>query len=601
MTSTPSIINPPLYKRIILWMILIALLATPTMVRLSAKTPMAAVGTYGFVLTEVAKQSGINFQHTAPKFDSKLDHIMPQIAVMGAAVSIADFDRDGLDDLYFCNSGEGSLNALYRNNGDGTFNDVAGEMGVADLNRLPDGSSMGSVWGDFNNDGFEDLFIYRWGKPVVFRNEGGKKFTQVVDAGLPKWLNANSAVWLDYDRDGHLDLFIANYYSEDLNLWKLADTKIMPESFEYASNGGRKYLLRNNGNGTFTDVAQQVGITSTRWTLAAASSDLNGDNWPDIFLANDYGVAELFLNDGGKGFREVGKPAGVGESPKSGMNATFGDVMNTGELAIYRSNISEPGYLLQGNDLWIPAGKDGGGVPQFMEMGHTMGVSVGGWAWGSQFGDFNNDGRQDLYLTNGYISAGDKQYWYDFSKITGANKSIIIDAANWPAMNGRSLAGYQQKRLWVNQADRFIEVAQSVGATDTYDGRAVALADLFSRGSLDIVIATQKGPALVYKNEPAPDHKWIGFDLQATRSNRSAIGTQVTVSWNGQKQLQEVNGGTGFCSQNSRRLHFGLGKDPMIEKVRIRWPSGAEQTLTDLDLNKRHTITEPAESTAGAS
>ena len=207
----------------------------------------------------------------------------------------------------------------------------------------------------------------------------------------------------------------------------------------------------------------------------------------------------------------------------------------------------------------------------------------------------NNDGTLDLYLTNGYVSLDRKKsYWYDFTKISGGNSTIIGDAKNWPGMDGRSLSGYQQKHLWLNDgAGKFIDVAQSVGVTDTYDGRAVALADLWNNGALDVVVANQRGPLLIYKNTVSPDEQWIEFQLEGTKSNRSAIGAQVTLRWNGQEQIQEVSGGSGFSAQNDRRLHFGLGKNPRIEKAVIRWPSGRTQTLDGLVSGKLYKIEEP--------
>src|ERR1043165_4623232 len=163
----------------------------------------ATVGRYGFRLEEVSKQSGVNFTHTAPTLDDKLAHIMPQVAPLGAAVSVVDFDRDGWQALYVTNSGEGSLNALYRKKHDGTFEDVAAQLGVADVNHAETGVSMGAVWGDYDNNGYEDLFLYKWGRPELFHNDGGKGFTRVTEkAGLPQWANANTALWFDYDRDG---------------------------------------------------------------------------------------------------------------------------------------------------------------------------------------------------------------------------------------------------------------------------------------------------------------------------------------------------------------------------------------------------------------
>ena len=251
----------------------------------------------------------------------------------------------------------------------------------------------------------------------------------------------------------------------------------------------------------------------------------------------------------------------MGRTPKSGMNASFGDIFNDGRLSIYKTNISEPGVLVQANDLWVPKARAAGAGLEFENLASTMGVDLGGWSWGAQFGDLNNDGTLDLYLVNGYVSAGERtSYWYDFAEIAVGHSRIIGDAANWPAMRGRSLSGYQRKRVWMNDgAGRFTEVAQDVGATDTYDGRAVALADLSNRGALDVIVANQRGPLLVYTNTVSPGRHWIAFDLEGTASNRSAIGARVEVQWNGRRQVQEVSGGSGFSAQNQRRLHYGLG------------------------------------------
>jgi hypothetical protein len=522
---------------------------------------------------------------------------MPMVASMGAAVSIVDVDRDGWQDIYVANSREGSRNRLYRNRGDGTFEDVAATMGVADVNQAGTGVSMGAVWGDYDNDGYEDLLLYKWGRPELFRNEQGRRLVRVTaDAGLPSWVNANTAIWLDYDRDGRLDLFIGGYFAEHVNLWKLETTRIMPDSFEYAKNGGRKYLLRNRGDGSFEDVTEKLGIDSRRWALAATAADLRGTGYPDLFIANDYGVSELYFNDGGTRFREVGKQSGVGFTPKSGMNAAVGDVLNQGQFTIYVTNISEEGILLQGNNLWVPKAGTSGENLQYENLAREMGVELGGWSFGAQFGDLNNDGSLDLYLTNGFVSAErDRSYWYDFSKVAGGNTAIISDAQNWPPMEGRSLSGYQQKRVWINDgAGQFFDVASAVGIIDTYDGRAVALADLWNRGVLDAVVVNQQGPLLLYKNTVVPDHAWIAFELEGRDSNRSAIGTQVRLYWNGQEQVQEVSGGSGFGAQNQRRVHFGLGKATHIEKVVIRWPSGKLQTLTAPQIGQLHQVKEPA-------
>jgi enediyne biosynthesis protein E4 len=591
--------------RVIVSILFVGLLATPLVMkrlaerraenrsRMGAQTALAR---HGFSLREVSHAAGINFVHQAPTLDAKLAPIMPEVASMGAAVSIVDFDRDGWSDIYVTNSAIGAKNALYRNQGDGTFKDMAGELGVADVNQTGTGVSTGAVWGDYDNDGYEDLFLVKWGRPELFHNDSGHGFTRVSEqAGLPSWINANTAIWFDYDGDGLLDLFVGGYYAEDIDLWHLTTTRMMPESFEYAKNGGRKYLFHNLGGGRFEEISAQVGISSRRWALAAAAADLRGTGHSDLFIANDYGVSELYFNDG-KRFHEVGEQTGVGFAPKSGMNAAFGDIFNQGRYAVYVSNISEDGILIQGNNLWVPKeGTSGDGI-KYENLARDFGVELGGWSFGAQFGDLNNDGTLDLYLTNGYISLDrNRSYWYDFSKVAGGNSTIIGDAKNWPAFEGRSLSGYQTKRVWLNDgAGKFVDVAQAVGVTDRYDGRAVALADLRNRGALDVVVANQSGPLLVYQNTVTPENEWIEFELEGTSSNRSAIGARVAVFWNGQQQAQEVSGGSGFAAQNQRRLHFGLGKYPQMEKAVIRWPSGKIQTIDKPAAGQLHKIKEPA-------
>lgn len=593
------------FARVFLVLLFAVLLATPFLIKkimvehAADKTKAdesTSLSRHGFYLEEVSHQAGIDFVHQAPELDPKLDAIMPEVASMGASVSIVDFDRDGWPDIYVTNSAIGSKNHLYRNMHDGTFKDVAEEMGVADVNQGGTGVSTGAVWGDYDNDGYEDLFLIKWGRPELFHNDHGHGFTPVSEqAGLPAWINANTAVWFDYDGDGLLDLFVGGYYDENIDLWHIKTTRIMPDSFEYAKNGGRKYLFHNLGNGKFEEVSEKVGINSRRWALAVAAADLRGTGHPDLFIANDYGVSEYYFNDGKK-FHEAGEQTGVGFAPKSGMNAAFGDILNQGKYSVYVSNISEDGILIQGNNLWVPKeGTSGDGI-KYENLARDFGVELGGWSFGAQFGDLNNDGTLDLFLTNGYISLDrNRSYWYDFSKVSGGNSSIIGDAKNWPAFDGRSLSGYQNKKVWLNDGSgKFIDVAQSVGVTDTHDGRAVALVDLWNRGVLDVVVANQKGPLLVYKNTVMPDNQWIEFDLEGIKSNRSAIGAQVTMYWNGEEQMQNVSGGCGFAAQNDRRLHFGLGKNPQIEKAVIRWPSGKMQTLEKPAADQIYKLKEPA-------
>ena len=516
-------------------------------------------------------------------------NVEPHVAALGASVSVADFDGDGKPDLYFTNSRFGEPNALYRNRGDGTFEDLAAAAGLANLNRPGDGVSMGAVWGDFDNDGREDVLVYRYGYLALFKNIDGRHFQDVTaQAGLHRWINSNGAIWLDYDRDGLLDLYVTAYF-RDIDLWHLATTKIMHNSFEFATNGGKNLLFHNLGNGKFEDVTDKMGVGSTRWSLAAASADFNGDGWPDIYLANDYGPEELYLNDHGRRF--VLTTAGLESESKSGMSVTLGDAFNRGRLDAFVTNISERGYLFQNNNLRLN---------EMLEARRFRNVAEGeiadaGWGWGAQFGDFNNDGANELFVANGFISADrEKNYWYSMSKIAGANARFFEDAATWPPFGNASLSGYERSRVYINRGVAgWVDVAAKVGVTDVYDGRAVALADLSSRGAVDVIVANQNQPAIVYRDYPDSTNHWIGFTLVGTRSNRSAIGTEVLLESGDLKQRRIVDGGSGFASQNDRRVHFGLGAREWVDRVVISWPSGTRQVLLHPPIDRFVAVTEP--------
>jgi hypothetical protein len=545
----------------------------------------------GFQLTEVAADVGVDFVHQAPQLDPALDHIAAHVAGIGASVSVTDFDADGWPDLYFGNSRVGAPNALYHNQGDGTFLDVAADVGLADVNRAGEGVTMGSVWGDYDNDGDEDLFVYKWGYPQLFENLGGVRFRDAsAGSGLRHWMNSNGAVWLDYDRDGLLDLYVANYFRSEVDLWHLETTRIMQESFEFADNGGENRLFHNLGGGRFEDVTEAVGVGSTRWSLAAASADFDEDGWPDLYVANDYGPEELFLNREGGRF-ELAAGMGMEDDSKSGMSVALGDVENRGRLDVFVTNISEPGYLLQGNNLRMNFIDE---ARAFFEVAQGP-VADAGWAWGAQFGDLDNDGDVELFITNGFFSASaERDYWYGMSKIAGASGRIFEDASTWPEIGDASLSGYERSRLlWNMGTGYFIDVAERAGITDHYDGRAVAFADLFNRGALDVIVANQKGPGLIYRNTVDPTRHWIEFELRGTASNRSAIGAEVTVEAGEMRRRSVVDGGMGFCSQNDRRLHFGLGGHAGVDRVVIRWPSGQEQVIEDLEGDRLHRVIEP--------
>jgi hypothetical protein len=449
---------------------------------------------------------------------------------------------------------------------------------------------MGSVWGDYDNDGREDLLVYRYGYLALLKNLDGRQFKDVTEAaGLRRWVNSNGAIWLDYDRDGMLDLYVTAYFRDEVDLWRVKSTRIMHNSFEFATNGGKNLLLRNVG-GRFEDVTDRTGVGSTRWTLAAAAADFNADGWPDIYLANDYGPEELFLNDQGRRFLLT--TAGLESESKSGMSVALGDVYNRGRLDVFVTNISARGYLFQNNNLRLNELAE---RRKFSNVADAT-VADAGWAWGAQFADLNNDGTSELFVANGFISAKrDRNYWYSMSKIAGAHHSLFEDARSWPAFGDASLSGYERSRVFLNRGlAGWVDVAARVGVRDELDGRAVAIADLSNRGAQDVIVANQGQPALLYRAYPDTSNHWIAFNLVATRSNKSAIGAEIVVEYNGRLQRRVVDGGMGFASQNDRRPHFGLGTAERVERVVIHWPSGTVQVIRDPGIDRFITVQEPS-------
>jgi len=547
----------------------------------------------GVRFEEASRELGVDFVHERTEVDPRVANIEPQIVATGAAVSVADVDGNGWPDLYTVTSRPDGRNALYLNDG-GHFQDVAERAGLADLNPSGSGACMGSVWADYDNDGDEDVFVYKWGRSQLFENLGDVRFRDVTaEAGLARWCNSNAATWFDYDRDGFVDLLLAGYYHERHDLWDLDTTRIMHDSFEFATNGGRNYLFRNRGDGSFEDVSDRMIGSERRWTYAAASADFDSDGWPDLYVANDYGTEELFLNREGPDGRVLERiDAGLGGESKSGMCVALGDLENRGELSVFVTNISKRGYLFQGNNLR---------ENRMAELGQLVQVARGsvvdcGWAWGAQFGDLNDDGLQDLVVVNGFISAGEQDYWYQMSKLAGANGNLLADTRHWPAFGDRSLSGFERTRVFFNAGPAsggLVEAGEEVGIDDVHDGRAVALADLDQDGDLDVVVANQAGPLLVYRNSTEGERHWIGFDLVGTRSNRSAIGAEVEVEFAGGRQLQVVLAASGFASQNQRPLHFGLGSEPGTVRATVRWPSGTVQRVDDLALDRQHRLEEP--------
>jgi hypothetical protein len=283
--------------------------------------------------------------------------------------------------------------------------------------------------------------------------------------------------------------------------------------------------------------------------------------------------------------------AGLESESKSGMSVTVGDVFNRGRLDVFVTNISARGYLFQNNNLRMNQLADRG---RFTNVADAV-VADAGWAWGAQFGDLNNDGSGELFVANGFISADERaSYWYEMSKISGAHQRLFEDARTWPAFGDMSLSGYERSRVFMGSGlGGWVDVAAAVGVDDRYDGRAVAFADLSNRGVLDVIVANQNQPAILYRNHPDTTNHWIAFQLEGTRSNRSAIGAEVVVESGGLTLRRVVDGGLGFASQNDRRLHFGLGALDRVDRVEIHWPAGRLQVLANPVVDELHSVIEP--------
>ncbi len=545
---------------------------------------------------DVTLAAGIDHVHHKPVLDRKLDNIMAWVASVGAAAAAADYDRDGWIDLFVTDSAKGRPNHLYRNNGDRTFTDVAVKAGLANLNN-DRGTAMDAIWGDYDNDGWPDLYIVRWGEDLLLRNNTDGTFTDVTARlfkrrdGSPgmQWANGCGAIWLDYNLDGRLDVYVGNYFKET-DLWHLADTHIMHDDFENSRNAGRNFLFRQNPDGSFTDVAESLEVDDCGWTLAVGSGDVNNDGLPDLYVANDFGPDKLYLNAGRGRFVNVSDSA-IGHDTRKGMNVDFGDIDNDGWLDIFVTNITTSEYLQEGNMLWHNHGVDPDtGETTFTDLSLEVGVYDGGWGWGGKFFDADNDGDLDLYAVNGFISAGEGSYWYDLASWTVLGEDSA-DAANWPAIGDRSFSGYEKNRFWRNDGSlSFTQRADEVGLGIDHDGRGIVCFDYDNDGDLDLYIANQNQPGNLFENTLADRGHWLVVHLEADPAagcNRDAVGARVTVATPNGKQIRERDGGNGYSGQSDPRLHFGLGREMTVQLLEIRWPDGGIQYFEDVPADSR--------------
>jgi hypothetical protein len=528
---------------------------------------------------DITYTAGIRHKHTNRVFDNPYAKIMAGYTALGASVAVADFDRDGYDDFFMTDSAAAGKNRLYRNNHNLTFTDIAEQAGLAEGNDAQNASAA-ALWLDFNNDGLPDLFVVRFGHSQLFQNMGGCKFREVTkQAGLDRYMNAITAIAFDYDHDGYVDLFVGSYF-QPVNLFKPDTPRFFPESFETANNGGGVVLFHNNGNGTFTDVTEKAGLKQSGWTLSLGHGDADNDGWDDLYVACDFGTDRFFHNNRNGTFSDLTERA-IGFDNKKGMNVEWGDFDNDGLLDIYVTNITDD-YMKEGNFLW----RNNGNLT-FTDVARETGTHDTGWGWGAKFLDYDNDGWLDLYVQNGWVSAGNESYVPDIFALITKPGIDLADARNWPVMGNKSLSGYQKKRLFHNDHGQiFRDEAPRHGLDSDRDGRGIGVADFDNDGRLDIIVANANAGAILYHNEMPGGAHWVQFLLEGTRANRGAVGAQVRIVAGGNKRLSFVNGGNSFAGQSMSRLHFGLGNVDTIETVEVRWPSGQVDTLHGLAADR---------------
>ena len=518
--------------------------------------------------TDVTESAGITFKHISSP-DKKYI-----VESMSGGVALLDYDNDGYEDIYFVNSLTVDLvkskgktkSALYRNNGDGTFTDVTDKAGVGDV-----GWGMGVAVGDYNNDGFDDLYVTCVGPNKLFKNNGNGTFTDVTrtaGVGDPRWSAAASFV--DYDNDGKLDLFVANYINFDFNnLPEFGKGRLCQYKGMQVQCGPRGLpgvgdsLYHNNGDGTFTDVSKKAGVSDPDgyYGMGVICSDFDEDGWVDIFVANDSTPNFLYHNNGDGTFKEIGFQSGtaVNEngSEQGSMGVTLGDYNHDGKLDLFVTNFDDDYNTLYRCD----------GPNSFTDVSYpakVAAVSLPYVGWGTKFFDYDNDGWVDLFVANGHV---------------------------YPQLQTFHQRNFIHKN---NRDGTFSEIAEQLGAPfkEKRAARGTAFGDLDNDGDVDIAINNLDGAPQILRNDGGNTNNSVFIQLVGVKSNRDGIGARVKVVSGDLMQLDEVRSGESYISQNDLRLHFGLEKRTKINLIEIRWPSGVTDKVTNANVNKIVTIKE---------
>ena len=511
--------------------------------------------------TDVAKESGL----TAPVIYGGVDTKRYIVEVVGCGVAFLDYDNDGWLDLLVLSGTRlesappGTTNRLYKNNRDGTFTDVTEKAGLTST-----GWASAVTVGDYDNDGFDDLFITYYGHNVLYHNNGNGTFTDVTaKAGLhhDSVRYSSGCTWVDYDRDGRLDLFVANYLQTTLEKlprpgenadcrWKGVPVNCGPRGLP----PGFVQLFHNNGDGTFTDVSRQSGVAaaSGSYPMTAVAADYDNDGWPDIYVACDSTPSWLFRNQHDGTFREEGLERGVALSEdgleQAGMGIAIGDYDLDGSLDILKTHFADDTHVLYRND--------GKGYFNDVTIRAGLGVETRYVGWGAGIVDLDNDGFPDLFLVTGsvYPEVEQKLPAYPFRT---------------PRLVFRNLGDGRFEEL-------IDEAGPGVAAAHT--SRGCAFGDFDNDGDVDIIVANMNEPPSLLRNDVSGGGHWLKVLLVGTKSNRSAIGARVTARYSGRTQAQEVTAQSSFYSTSDRRLHFGLGGADAAD-LTVRWPTGATENI----------------------
>jgi hypothetical protein len=535
----------------------------------------------------------VEFHHHTRVFKGRSADVLRMFTSGGASVAVGDFDNDGFDDLFVTDSAEGTTSRLYHNNGDMTFTDVTAKAGVGGGND-PLSIVSDALWLDYDNDGWRDLLVIRFGTPLLYHNEHNGTFKDVTaQSGLTRFGNTIAAIAFDYDNDGRLDLMFGNYFKPQ-NLLDVKsieqDPHVLPNDLDNAVNGGGVTLWHGLGNGKWEDVTDKAGFGKhTGWTLDVGHGDFNNDGLQDIYLACDYGTDRIFFNNGDGTFRDATEKS-IGFDTRKGMNADVGDYDNDGWLDIYVTNITDE-YMKECNMLWHN-NHDG----TFTDLSRETGTCETLWGWSAKFGDYDNDGLLDLFVVNGLRSAGPENYIPVLVNLITKPGVDFTDVRGWPDIGNMTWSGYQKKKFFRNlDGQTFKEMSNAVGVDNDKDGRGIGVGDFDNDGRLDFYQANADQTSLFYHNATTDAGHWLELKLVGTKSNRDAIGARVTVKAGARTMIREVDGGNGYAGQSMQRVHFGLGANASVTSIEIHWPSGTVQTV-NAPVDKLTTVLESASS-----